>query len=202
MLKDDSTQQLELFRSGDSDVLENIRAPLKEDSALLEKMHRYKKNILFFIIFLFVSLISFSLGIEKGKKIVRPDVIKNLAEENMHSLSLKEAIVVPAGQPSKQQTVINKERVIPSVVKKKQEKIKKKEELKKANYTIQVASVLQKKNVNAELSKLKSKGYSAFSLSKGKYTVICIGKFNLKEDAQQLLQKIKSNYPDSQIRRL
>ena len=52
------------------------------------------------------------------------------------------------------------------------------------------------------VSQLKSKGYTAFSLTKGKYTVICVGRFNAKEDAQINLVKMKNSYPDCQIRRL
>lgn len=199
MLNDNSTQQLEMFGSGGGSDFDNERPPLKENAAFLEKVYSYKKNIFFFIIFLFVSLISFSLGIEKGKATAKFTATRNIVDQDTQAPS-KEPIVIP----QEQQPVVKEEKtpVASSVAKEKKEKTKNKEEFKKANYTIQVASVLQKKNINTELSKLKSKGYSAFSLPKGKYTVICIGKFNLKEEAQQFLQKLKTKYPGSQIRRL
>jgi len=75
-------------------------------------------------------------------------------------------------------------------------------ELVQKNYTIQVASISNSKNVGKELSKLRSKGYTAFSLTKGKYTVICVGRFNARKDAQINLVKMKNSYPDCQIRRL
>lgn len=200
MLNDNSTQQLEMFGSGGGNDFDNEKPLLKENAAFLEKVYSCKKNIFFFIIFLFVSLISFSLGIERGKSVAKFTAIRNIADEDTQTPS-KETIAVP---PIEQQSVVREEKtpVASSVAKEKKEKTKNKEEFKKANYTIQVASVLQKKNINTELSKLKSKGYSAFSLPKGKYTVICVGKFNLKEEARQFLQKLKTKYPDSQIRRL
>lgn len=203
MPNDNVTQQLEMFADHSGNDLDSNRASVKENAVFLAKIHNYKKNIFLFIILLFVSLISFSLGIERGRLIVNSEAVRNTtADEGAALLPSNETVAIPIQQnSSKQQPIVKEEKKSVSAVAQKRE-TKKKEEIKKVSYTIQVASVLQKRNADTELSKLKKRGYSAFSFSKGKYTVICVGKFSAKEEAQKLLQKLKSNYPDSQIRRL
>jgi len=71
-----------------------------------------------------------------------------------------------------------------------------------ATYTVQVASIQQRKNISKELTHLKTKGYNGFDLQKGSYTVICVGKFNAAQEAKNMQQKLKNRYPDCMIRRL
>lgn len=201
--------QLEMFGLDDHNNHETKNTQ-HSDPSYLKKIRGYQNLIYILIAFILVSLLSFSLGVEKGKKLiagVNPSIndMRLLPQtENKGSLPL-------AGIKE----TVNKETASPAAMKKEEKgslglnvetaneiKIKAGENPDKTNYTIQVASISHGKYVNNELNKLKNKGYSAFSLTKGKYAVICIGRFNAKEEAQRYLTRLKNSYPDCQIRRL
>jgi hypothetical protein len=70
-------------------------------------------------------------------------------------------------------------------------------------YTIQVASFkLGSKYADKEMSNLKSSGHETFILPKGNFSIVCIGKFKGKAEAQQFSKKLKSKYNDCLVRRL
>lgn len=241
MLRNNSVQ-LEMFKT-DDETLEGQGA--SGGSLLpLKKIRDYQKSIYIFVAFIFVSLVSYSFGVEKGKS----QIAGIMPEMKTESVSLPKAeSVLPVGSPhgarlaakpreaigrqaqppaaeagpvsskpgpvllAKQNKAFLGEKGGPAIFTaekplppdKKIEKVNlSAKETGRTNYTIQVASISNSKNVGGELSKLKSKGYAAFSLVKGKYIVICVGKFNAKEDAQINLAKMKTSYPDCQIRRL
>lgn len=245
MLRNNSVQ-LEMFKTDDE--ASGGQGASEKNPLHLKKIRGYQKFIYTFVAFIFVSLVSFSFGVEKGKKQIAgimPMGIEPLSLPKAESASLS----VEAGSlPSKQGPVllVNKNTTFPSrkigiptesgqktdgatalitgksaplgrtfpsgtgksaPLGRKTEKVNLQakpdsKELIRKNYTIQVASISNSKNVSKELSKLRSKGYTAFSLTKGKYTVICVGRFNAREDAQINLVKMKNSYPDCQIRRL
>ncbi len=213
--------QLEMFKTDDE--ASGGQGVSGKNPLQLKKIRGYQKFIYTFVAFIFVSLVSFSFGVEKGKKQIAG--IMPMGREPLSSPKAEPAsLTVEAGPlPSKQGPIllVNKNTTfsqktdgVTALITGKSAPLGKKteevnlqakpdsKELVRKNYTIQVASISNSKNVSKELSKLRSKGYTAFSLTKGKYTVICVGRFNAREDAQINLVKMKNSYPDCQIRRL
>ena len=154
----------------------------------------YEKVILIVIGFFATSLFSFSLGVEKGKKVV-------LARDNF----------MP---PVKKQTVIEDKalnNVIPSVPKPEKQPVITGEEIVKqlpapqntgSAYTVQVASYKKKTEAQKEADTLKKKGFATLVLPKGNYHVLCVGNFSTKETAKQLVLRLQKRYRDCYIRRL
>ncbi|MFH1127974.1 MAG: SPOR domain-containing protein, partial [Candidatus Omnitrophota bacterium] len=70
------------------------------------------------------------------------------------------------------------------------------------NYTIQVASYQTKKGAQKEAEIIKKKGLSVSVLSKGAYSILCVGNFKDKQKAKLVLVELKKRYRDCFIRRL
>ena len=196
MLKNNPTQ-LEMFPANEY-ALKTDYSP--QENSRIRKIRDYQKIIYLLIGFIFISTISFSLGVEKGKKIIasaKPRTPELAQNPNGPSVAypIKAALPPPALKQEGAAVLLQKEKPAAQI------NINPAPAYKE-NFTIQVASIAKQNNISGELSKLKNKGYNAFSLAKGKYAVICVGKFNLKEEAQNNLNKIKDNYPGSMIRRL
>ena len=186
MLKHNSSQ-LEMFQPSEYQTRQEQQG--KRDNSHLEKLRGYYKVMYIFTAVIIVSLASFSIGVEKGKRIA------------FHSASR----VIPAAHPAAAAITPVIPPVIPAATPKpipRENIIRKKENIPTESFTIQVASVSQKGSITNELTRLKNKGYAGFSLAKGKYTIICVGKYGGKVEAQSSLNKIKNHYPDSMIRRL
>lgn len=235
MLRNNSVQ-LEMFKTDDE--ASGGQGASGRNPLQLKKIRGYQKSIYTLVVFIFVSLVSFSFGVEKGKKqiagIIPGMKIEpvSLPRADSAPLAVEASPVSPKPGPV---LLVNKSMTFPlrmggsttlttrksapldktfpqgmgksAPLGKKTEKVNLPakaagEESIRINYTIQVASISNSKNVSGELSKLKNKGYTAFSLAKGKYTVICVGRFSVRGDAQINLAKMKNSYPDCQIRRL
>lgn len=194
-MRKNNTAQLEMFTLDDQDIAYD-KSVSRADPLRLEKVRDYQKLIFKCIAFMLVSLVSFSLGVEKGKKAVqmlRP-ALEQASPKETADVTVEQKIPPTITHTPIDIRIVASSKPKPAVLKEKSEK--------KANYTIQVASISKAKNVKGELTSLKNKGYSVFSLVKGKYTVICVGRFNAKEDAKNSLEKLRNKYPDCQIRRL
>lgn len=68
-------------------------------------------------------------------------------------------------------------------------------------YTIQVASFKKKERAVEEAQKLTKKGHQIFIVPKGSHSIVCIGKFSQKKEAEKVLNKFKNKYGDSLVRR-
>lgn len=188
--------QLELFDLHNQDAHSNS---LKADPSLLASVRDYQKLIFRVIAFIFFGLVSFSLGVEKGKKSiakVSPQEIK------APFVPLDKIINGPGSGETTSAAGINNVQIEKKPDAVYIEKAKTEVKSKEMQYTVQVASILRSENVKKELARLENKGYSAFGLLKGKYTVVCVGKFIARHKAQEALAKLKTKYPDCQIRKL
>lgn len=196
MQKEDMAQ-LEMFNL-DADGRAEDRGASARDPSRLKITREYKKLILKGIALILISLLAYSRGVEKGKRLA-----VSFAEGLTQNAAVKEAaartVSVNSNSAATAATVVDKNAVIPKTP---EAVIAPKPETGKQNYTIQVASISKDKNAKNELARLRNKGYTAFSLVKGKYTVICVGKFEEKVEAINNLEKLKVKYPDCQIRRL
>lgn len=196
--------QLELFDLHNQEA--EAHSP-KADPLQLAKVRGYQKAIFQVIAFIFVGLVSFSLGVEKGKKPIARLTPQASETSNAPFVPLNEAIsgAAVSDKPQKPEPEVKEESG--SLLAKNQNQLKTLKPQQaaitaKAQYTIQVASISRTENVKKELSRLENKGYHAFGLVKGKYTVICVGKFAAKDHAQNSLAKLKTKYPDCQVRKL
>ncbi len=134
----------------------------------------YENILLALIGFVVTGIIAFSLGVEKGKV-----------------LSSGGLLVLKSGP----QLAVEKENIIKS---------ESSNRYKLDSYTIQIASYLDKTSAQREFERLRNKGLFPILLSKGKYTVVCVGNFPDKGKALASLLEIKKQkrYQDSFIRRL
>ncbi len=74
--------------------------------------------------------------------------------------------------------------------------------VEKKPYTIQVASFKGDQYAQKEASELKNQKLDAFVISKGDFSIVCVGRFSKKEEANKLLSKLKKTYNDCLLRRL
>jgi hypothetical protein len=176
--------QLELFS-----YPKNKESQSKPSYSFFNYMRNYEKIILRIIIFIITAVVSFSLGVEKGKRM-------NVRQSNFHlDMALKLHPDKPTTQNiSHQQPVIQKEETKDRAMPVRPEII--------GNYTIQVASFATSTYAQKEAEKLKKKGLSPQVLSKGRFEVLYVGKFSDKESAKPVLTELKKIYRDCFIRRL
>ncbi len=174
--------QLELF-SPQQKILRNAR-PSAQGKFIFGQVRNYEKTILAIVVLLITGIVSFSLGVEKGRGFVQKT--KPVSSQTQ---SDDDTLVTPR---------------VPL-----QPKIEKKETIKPAPprdalryYTIQLASYQNKTSAQKEAETLKKKGFLPLVFSKGKYTVVCTGNFPDKKNALSLLPELKKKYRDCFIRRL
>jgi cell division septation protein DedD len=67
-------------------------------------------------------------------------------------------------------------------------------------YTVQVASYADEKFARRVADDLNKKGFQTLVIQKGKYVILCIGKFNKKQEAVAMTAKLKSKYKDCLVR--
>lgn len=143
----------------------------------------YEKAILLSICFIAAGIISFSLGVEKGKRLA---VSKSIIRLDLAAKTPK-----PDSQKNSLQATVSKP-LAPA--------INKNNDLQ--NYTIQLASYQSKTYAKKQAELLKKKGFTALVLPKGNYIILCVGNFANKETARPLLSELRKTYQDSFIRRL
>lgn len=166
--------QLELF----SEIKDYTEAKVPgAANSFFNRIRNYEKVILVLIGLTISVIASYSLGIEKGKRLVS---------------AKKETDAIPKiqiQQPAPKQQENAKEPVSKDTLK---------------NYIIQVATYRAKISAEKEATVLKKRGFLPLVLSKGIYTVVCVGNFSNKERAKSVLSEIKKDkrYQDSFIRRL
>jgi hypothetical protein len=173
--------QLELF----SQTKAHNQARADVSKAFISYISKYEKTILIIIGFVITGIVSFSLGVEKGKSFI-------LLKTDSHiDIGVLPKSSLPVSAPKQ-------------ITKGQQYQPKEKDGLKECiqNYTIQVASFLNKINARKEADILKRKGLSPLVLSKGKFIIVCVGNFSKREEAESLLPKLKKQYRDCCIRRL
>jgi len=169
------------------------------------------ENIVVLGIFIIMMVIFFfSLGVERGKKL-------SILEQNR---MVKETVgalpVVQSGSPSSVATTNLKTpvsvgnssfkgtdtKVIPIDPSVQEDALEDVPEIVRNFYTIQVASFKGPVYAQKEADSLKKMGHEAFILNKGKYVILCVGKFPEELKAKSILSQMKKKYKDCLIRRL
>ncbi len=164
------------------------------------------------ILLMMLLVFSFSLGIERGKKVARinwaPVIVP---KENKMTVDLKNAVVtkplsssavtsgipavtsgVPQIKMNPQSPLINQSAPANSPL----------EESNKKPYTIQVASFKNEGFARKEAQDLEKKGQVSLVLGKGQHFIVCVGKFVSENEAKIFSGRLKKQYKDLLVRRL
>lgn len=174
-----NNSQLELF----SDIKDDSNSYGAANKPFLTRIRGYEKLILIIFGFTLTGIISFSLGVEKGKKNIVTKINSRL------DVAQKKA------KPSPNQNV-----KVTSTIKLSQQY--KAPAIKTAYYTIQLASYENGTHAQKEAETLKKKGFLPAVLPKGRHMIICVGNFANQQTAQPLLANLRKRYKDCFIRRL
>ncbi len=211
--------QFELF-PGESSGLASIgkpRSPLKDLTISPENI------IVWTIVLVMTFVLAFSFGVERGKGIKPGNLTAEKTAEKINfedkqqdaiivapasagkaPLKVKDKIVVSKDSSSKAGAVQSATKVTKEQAAKKDVKATatKDKQSTDGHYTIQVASFKLKDRATQEAKQLEKIGHEIFVLSKGSYSVVCVGKFEEKKQADKLSQKLKGRYRDLVLRRL
>ncbi len=142
-----------------------------------------------------LSLISFSLGVEKGKKIVS-------VQTKDEKIVIKDDVATKKkeAEPQIKEVTVKEEK--PKLIEKKAPASIETKEINVDAYTIQVASFKKKSFAEKEAVRLQKYGYEIVILPKGEYVIVCVGNFQSKKEAESFSAKLKKQYNDCIIRRL
>jgi hypothetical protein len=179
-----NNSQLELF----SKTPRYAKDKTQISSSFLSYIWKYEKTILISIFFIVTGIISFSLGVEKGKKMATVKVNSNFdltdkTQQKSFSSGIDSVGAIDA-KPKIQPEIIEKSLV------------------QDYAYTIQVATYRTKTYAKKEAEALRKRGLSSLVLSKGNFAVVCVGNFPNQKQAEPLLSKLKKEYQGCYIRRL
>lgn len=173
------------------------------------------------IIFVMVTVLFFSFGVEKGKRMVRVSILEAagisrtvevVPPETPGVVSSRllagrgEAQAAPAVtvSPLAEKETLRSPRgglETPVEASPKMEAQPQKKDAKDI-FTIQVASFNSPQSAQKEAMLLKQKGYDIFVLPKGKHSIVCVGKFGQRNEAKAFSNKLKNRYNDCLVRRL
>lgn len=183
-MRKENPVQLEIFSLDNTD-LKNQR----QSKTFLNYIWNYEKIILTVIAFLVISIASFSLGFERGKRIAsKTGLISNIASSKEQIQGSTKVLPVPVKEPAVVTLASSKPIMITQGFQK--------------NYTVQVATYKSKTYAQKEAQVLKNKGFQPLVFPKEKYTQLCVGQFSNKDEAQTSLKELRKRYGDCFIRRL
>lgn len=149
-------------------------------------LKNYERTLLIVMGFLITSVISFSLGVERGKRnmamkdsVLRLDMAakKELPPLQVRPLAQAQKLTLA---PAPVAVQANKQSM--------------------GAFTVQVASYLKRELAQKEAQSLKKKGVSAAVIPKGKYFILCAGNFSDRRSAEMLLTRLRKQYRDCRIR--
>ncbi len=174
--------QLELF-SREQDGYTPAK-PQGLGGSFLTYVRGYEKAILLIIAFALTGIVSFSWGVEKGKSLTLSRNAQKQLYQQQTTTVVQPKAAVP-GETQSQQPLTPRQNAWDG-------------------YTVQLASYQSKTSVEKEAELLRKRGFSPLALSKGKYTVLCVGNFSNLEQAKSLLSKFEKEkrYKGCYVRRL
>lgn len=170
----ENNSQLELFSQ--AKAYGNTKSGATHKS-FLGYIRGYEKALLMIIAFITTIIVSFSLGVEKGKR-------TQIANSDTHlDLALKTQTTAVKAAPDAMPQQGTPEYI-------------------HNYYTIQLASYQNKTSAQKEAEALKKRGLAPLIVSKGKFSVLYVGNFPNKKTAESLLVELRKRYRDCLIRRL
>lgn len=192
--------QLEMFSNTGQTIVHNNASY----NIFFGCLKRHEKIILLIMSFIITGALSFSLGVERGKK---------MAAANANDIQIEIANTKPQAAPIQEQKKLfkniteeeknrlaNLPQSLPVQLNNGNEKETSSE--KKPCYTVQLASYKTNTTAQKEAQKLQEKGHTTLVINKGNYIILCVGNFADKETAKTKLSELKKKYRDGIIRRL
>jgi len=145
--------------------------------SIFSHIKSHEKIILLTFAFVLIGIASFSLGVEKGRRIASAKIEPRFdtalkIEPAKAKIEVKNIVPAPAQEI----------KVEPAVA-----------------YAIQLASYRTKSYAQKEADALRKKGYSASLIPKGSYVVLYVVNFTNKEAAQSMLPELKKRFQDCRI---
>lgn len=188
--------QFELFPETVGPADKNVHPRLMFSSLIFSL-----ENIIVTGIFIVMAVIlSFSVGVERGKRTIIVPAVTTSAPGTALAASVS---ALPANQGSVAPKVAAP---APPAIEKKTDKFReepaKLPEILTGDYTVQVASFKKKDYAMKEATDLKKNGYHIFIVTKSGYSLVCVGKFSEKDGAKVILTQLKKKYKDCMVRRL
>lgn len=186
-MKSESDHQLELFAH--SGLYSNAKK--SPGKSFFTYVRDYERVMLIILGIVMTGLISFSLGVEKGKRlaVAKLDSAAPIPQKAIVDSQPRE---VPLPKQESLPPVIKKETLPPEIAAQKTS----------GAYTVQLASYKTRSGAQKEAQELKRKGFSTIILAKGSYVILCVGNFSTKDTAKQLVLQLKNRYKDCYVRRL
>ncbi|MEI6438201.1 MAG: SPOR domain-containing protein [Candidatus Omnitrophota bacterium] len=168
--------------------------------------------VIFSIVSIMVVIFTFSLGVERGKRVALRDGAAQVIDDKVQAvpavLSSDPSVAKGQGFTTKTMTKVTGEIAqvkgsdaslkVPATALPPQEAVGK----PASGYTVQVASYKSEKSAQKEVLALQKKGFQAFTLPKGQHIVLCVGNFQKREEASLYGKKLKGHYQDYVVRRL
>lgn len=177
----------ELFNQFPEESQSAAKTKAFSDSKAVFSLNFTPENLLFIIIgFILVIAVSFSLGVEKGKKIV----YKPRAQ-------LSRAVVKKEIQKAVEAKTEIK-RVDQAPVAKVEEK---QQPQTAAKYTIQVVTHTKPDLAKKEMAFLSTEGYKAYLSVINGFYVVYVGSYDNKEEAALSLKKLQKRYKDCFVKK-
>lgn len=196
--------QFELFPN-------TVKLPAKKEDHIrffLKEMTLSWENLVVLLVFLVVTMVvSFSIGIDQGRrKLLAENVLKarSAATAKGDETPVSSPAFTPAKAPDDKTPPAaepaEKAGVLQLALADKESVANKEKDVK--IYTIQVASFKKEKQAQQEAEQLKKKGFEILVLPKGKYSIVCVGKFEQCDAAKIFLKKLQGRYKDCLVRSL
>lgn len=197
-------------KKSDYAYLADIREHATAGNAPINVAFSHQSVIILVICVLMSLVVSFTLGVEKGKLIA-----KNTFEAQKSVLALAPADRATTANPaaaqqklalSQETAVLEAKVALSAVAPDKTEETalaaKNKEGAPQNAYAIQIASVKSVSAAKQLTESLVKKGMPSFTRTSGKYTIVLAGNFPKKEDAKISLKELQKTFADCFIKKI
>lgn len=159
-----------------------------------------ENTIVLGIIFIMAVVLFFSFGVERGKRVVR-GLTQSSAVGSRETLERSApALDVKTPKAEVAEKAVPAQALPPKPAKPDVQSSPQKKGT--GVFTVQVASFKDRELAQREANVLKKKGYRIFVLPKGSHSIVCVGKFAVKDEATEFSNNLKNHYNDCLVRRL
>ncbi|MBL8014345.1 MAG: SPOR domain-containing protein [Candidatus Omnitrophica bacterium] len=157
------------------------------------------------ILGIMLAVFAYSLGVERGKHVMAAQMVERTPVKPL----ISEAPVVIQPAPlavAKFDSAVVTPPAVTTVAQPVNRPVEANAETKSQvsnpdfKYTVQVASYADEKFAKKVAEELDKKGFQTMVIQKGKYVILCVGKFNQKNEAKATIAKLKSKYKDCLVR--
>ena len=153
------------------------------------------------ILGIMLAVFAYSLGVERGKHVMVAQMMERASVKSVVAqapvVAVKPLATASATQAVGTAVVTAPVQTVPTaaVVEQKLQNVN-----PAFKYTVQVASYADEKFAQRAAQDLGKKGFETIVMQKGKYAILCVGKFNQMNEAKATIAKLKSKYKDCLVR--